>query len=71
MTNTGLLRKKIDDSGYKLTFVARQLGITYQGFLKKINNDTEFKVSEVAMLRTLLNLTDTEFEQIFFTQKVE
>ena len=33
MTNTNLLRKKIDESGYKLRFVASKLGITYQGFL--------------------------------------
>lgn len=66
MTNTNLLRKKIDESGYKLRFVASKLGITYQGFLKKINNETEFKASEMQILRELLNLTDAEFEQIFF-----
>ena len=66
MTNTSLLRKKIDESGYKLRFIASKLGITYQGFLKKINNETEFKASEMQILRELLNLTDAEFEQIFF-----
>ncbi len=71
MTNTNLLRKKIDESGYKLRFIASKLGITYQGFLKKINNETEFKASEMQILRELLNLTDTEFEQIFFTIDVE
>lgn len=71
MTNTSLLRNKIDDSGYKLAYIARQLGITYQGFLKKINNETEFKASEMQILRNLLNLTDAEFEQIFFTIEVD
>lgn len=71
MTNTNLLRKKIDESGYKLRFIASKLGITYQGFLKKINNETEFKASEMQILRELLNLTDAEFEQIFFTLNVE
>lgn len=71
MTNTSLLRKKIDASGYKLRFIASKLGITYQGFLKKINNETEFKASEMQILRELLNLTDAEFEQIFFTLNVE
>lgn len=65
MTNTSLLRKKIDESGYKLRFIASKLNITYQGFLKKINNETEFKASEMQILRELLNLTDAEFEQIF------
>lgn len=71
MTNTSLLRKKIDESGYKLRFIASKLSITYQGFLKKINNETEFKASEMQILRELLNLTDAEFEQIFFTLNVE
>lgn len=71
MTNTSLLRKKIDESGYKLRFIASKLDITYQGFLKKINNETEFKASEMQILRELLNLTDAEFEQIFFTLNVE
>ncbi len=71
MTNTNLLRKKIDESGYNLRFIASKLGITYQGFLKKINNETEFKASEMQILRELLNLTDAEFEQVFFTLHVE
>ena len=69
MTNTNLLKKKIDESGYKLRFIASKLGITYQGFLKKIYNETEFKGSEMQILRELLNLMDSEFEQIFFYLK--
>lgn len=71
MTNTSLLRKKIDESGYKLRFIAKQLGITYQGFLKKINNETEFKASEIQSLKELLNLTDEERDMIFFTIDVD
>lgn len=66
MTNTTLLRMKIDESGYKLRFIAQQLGITYQGFLKKLNNETEFKVSEVKILTDLLKLTPDEVNKIFF-----
>ena len=35
MTNTELLREKIDQSGYKLRFIAKKIGITYQGLLNK------------------------------------
>lgn len=70
MTNTTLLRMKIDESGYKLRFIAKQLGITYQGFLKKLNNETEFKASEIQILRELLHLTPEECEKIFFAQNV-
>lgn len=66
MTNTSLLRKMIDNSGYKLRFIASKLGITYQGFLRKINNETEFKASEIQGLKELLNLTDKERDEIFF-----
>ena len=66
MTNSNMLRAKIDESGYKLRFIAGKLGITYQGFLKKINNETEFKASEIQILKELLNLTEEERNEIFF-----
>lgn len=66
MTNTVLLKNKIEQSGYKLYFIASKLGITYQGFLKKMNNETEFKASEIQILYNLLNLNEKERELIFF-----
>lgn len=71
MTNTELLRKKIDDSGYKLRFIAEKIGITYQGFLKKINNETEFKATEIQVLCDLLKIDMQEKEEIFFASQVE
>jgi len=66
MTNTKLLREKIDQSGYKLRFIAQKIGITYQGLLKKMTNETEFKASEIQALYVLLNLSKEEREDIFF-----
>ena len=66
MTNSVLLRQKIDESGYKLAFVAAQCGLTYYGFLKKLNNETEFKASEMVILKGLLGLSDEERDEIFF-----
>lgn len=66
MTNTELLRHKIDSSGYKIRFIAEKIGLTYQGFLKKINGESEFKASEIQGLSTFLSLSNTEREQIFF-----
>lgn len=66
MTDTKLLRDKIEQSGYKLRFIANKIGITYQGLLKKINNETEFKASEIQALYILLNLNEQEREAIFF-----
>ena len=66
MTNTSLLKGKIEESGYKLGFIAKRLGITYQGFLKKVNNETEFKATEIQTLCDLLNIDIQQKEAIFF-----
>lgn len=66
MTNTNLLRSKIDESGYKLTYLAEKCNLTYFGFMKKVNNETEFKASEIKTLKELLNLTNEEANKIFF-----
>ena len=66
VTNTNLLRQKITESGYKLQYVAEQLSLTYFGFMKKVNNETEFKASEISTLKNLLHLTDEEANAIFF-----
>ena len=71
MTNSVLLRQKINECGYKLAFVAAKCGLTYYGFLKKLNNETEFKVGEVANLKELLQLTDAEVGAIFFAENVD
>lgn len=71
MTKSNLLREKIDGCGFKLVFVAKQLDISYQAFLKKLNNETEFKTSEVMILKELLHLTDDEVMEIFFGQNVD
>lgn len=67
MIKGNLLREKIDAYGFKLVYVAKQVGISYQAFLKKLNNETEFKTSEVMILKELLHLTDDEVMEIFFT----
>ena len=66
-----MLRDKINDAGYKLQFVAEKCGLTYFGFMKKVNNETEFKASEIMILKVLLNLTDKEVNQIFFALEVD
>ncbi len=66
MTNTKILREKIDESGYKMCYIAKRLGLTYQGFLNKINNESEFKASEIQILCDLLNFNIQQKENIFF-----
>ena len=60
MTDTIALREKIKESGYKLVFIANKIGLTYQGFLKKLNNDSEFKANEIQGLCDLLRIDTGE-----------
>ena len=66
MTDTDLLQQKIRNSGYKFVFIAEKLGITYQGFLNKLYNKSEFKASEIRTLSELLSLDKEDREAIFF-----
>ncbi len=66
MTDVKLLQEKIDQSGYKVRFIAEKVGITYQGLRKKMQNKSEFKVSEIQTLCRLLDLSEQEREAIFF-----
>ena len=66
MVNITLLRKKIDESGYKLRYIAAQLGLTYPGFMGKMDGKSEFKVGEAHILIDLLQISEAERGDIFF-----
>lgn len=66
MTDTKMLRDKINDRGLKYSFVAEQLGLTTYGFQRKVENDSEFKASEIQRLFILLDLSEEERNAIFF-----
>lgn len=67
MTNTELLDKKIDDSGYRRNWIAKQLGLTYYGFRKKVSGENEFKASEIVVLQKILKLSNGERDNIFLS----
>ena len=69
MTNSAALRARIKKSGFKLGYIAEKIGITAYTLQKKIDNETEFKVSEVDCLAKLLNLTALEKDAYFFAAK--
>ena len=66
LTNSKLLREKIKQSGYRISFIADKMGITYQAFLNKINNESEFKAREIQVLHDILKLSTDERDAIFF-----
>lgn len=66
MTNTALLEQYIKKSGYKKSFIAKQIGLTSYGFMLKVNNKSEFKASEMNSLCKLLKIDAADKEAIFF-----
>ena len=70
VTNSKLLREIIEEKGLKLKYVAEKLGLSPYGFQLKLENKTEFKTGEVAVLCELLEITSLEKkEKIFFATK--
>jgi len=69
MTNTKLLEKKIEDSGKKIAYLAKKVGLSYAGFRNCVTNKAEFKTSQVDTLCIELGVTSlTEKEAIFFAK---
>ena len=58
MTDTDKLNDAILESGIKIVAIAGKLGISRKGFYKKLNNETEFKDSEIAAMQKILGLTN-------------
>lgn len=72
MTNTTLLEKKIEASGFKRSYIAKVLGLSAYGLKLKIHNTHEFKASEIDALCTLLGIDCVqERMSIFFAKKVD
>ena len=72
MTNTAMLKSRIDGSGLKREFIAEKLGISRHALYQKANGITEFNTTEVQKLCGLLDITDLfEKERIFFASEVD
>jgi hypothetical protein len=66
MTNRFLLEMYLKQAGFTQTEMAKAMGLTLNGFRKKLTNRTEFKQSEIAFISDHVNLTLEEREKIFF-----
>ena len=71
MTNTPLLLKYIEKSGYKRSYIAKHLGISTYTLSMKINNVIEFWASEIDALCELLSIDTADRMAIFFAKAVE
>jgi hypothetical protein len=66
LVNTELLNEKIEKSGLRIGFIVENLGISRQGFDLKRNGKNAFRLSEVYVLCSLLNITDDEEKSKIF-----
>jgi transcriptional regulator with XRE-family HTH domain len=72
VTNTLRLRERIKDSGLKYQYIADKMGLSRFGLMKKIENETEFKTSEVEKLCEILSIDSLDERMaIFFAKEVE
>ena len=64
--NTAEMRAAIARAGKTYRGLAKSLGISEQAFYNKLNGESDFKASEIKVLRGELNLTSEEINYIFF-----
>jgi hypothetical protein len=69
MTNKVEFEITLLKSGKTKKDVSNALGITLMGLYKKLNNQSEFKISELETITKLLNLNSEQQKRIFFAQK--
>lgn len=60
MTDRELLDKRIEECGYRLDFIAEQLGITRATLRNKRIGKAEFTASEIKALSSLLHIDSSE-----------
>lgn len=65
MANTEMIRTLVKDRGLKYKYIASKLGITTTGLKKKIENEHEFKASEIVKMADILEVEPAVRDQIF------
>ena len=66
MANTDLIYTYIQDSGYKLQYIAGVLHMSTNTLRHKLLGETQFKLDEAEALSTMLGLTMAERDACFF-----
>lgn len=71
MTNTAILKQKIDQSGYKLGHIASVCDVSTRTLYNKIMGKTPFVQNEILVLMRILELSEKDMADIFFASNVE
>ena len=59
------LNDKIENSGIKRNVIANQLGITSKTLSNKLNDKSEFTISQITQISKVLHLSFFELKDIF------
>lgn len=70
MTDSKKLIEVFDKSGYKRSYIAKYVGLSLAGLMKKVNNESDFKALEIMKLCELLKISVPEKESVFFAVNV-
>lgn len=65
MTNKNLLLAKLAEKGIRREEAAEKLGISLNAFNMKLNNETEFKASEIQALSRMLGVSRQKDKYFF------
>lgn len=69
MTNVKLLNTFIQKSGLKKGYLAEKIGVSRTTFVALLNNQAEFKASQISALCEVLNIhDDATIRAIFFAR---
>ena len=66
MTNTELLNQLIQEKGLKKVFLAKEVGLSPQGFYNCVHNLAEFRASQIERLCDLLGVESLEQKEAIF-----
>ena len=70
MTNTNKLKGRIAEKGYNLSTLSKAVHLSRPCLRRKINGETDFKVSEIERVCDTLGIRRDEVMTYFFTHDV-
>ena len=65
------LKDRIIKDGFTIKGIAKRMNISRYTLMQKLSNKSEFKASEIVMLKDILNLNKPEINEYFFENKSE
>lgn len=69
MTDTALLKSAIDKSGYKLGYIADQMGIARNTLYRKVNGKSDFTAEQMNDICKLLRIQARDRPRIFYPKQ--